>query len=61
MLDPMFKSLWIVSLSVGWEQDVSLVEEYEKKSLYPMLIKCHEHFHPLVKLERNNANQNIFY
>jgi hypothetical protein len=28
---------------------VSIVYEYEKKSLYPILVKCHEYLHPFVK------------
>jgi hypothetical protein len=60
MLDPKYKSLHIVSSFVGREQGVALVEEYDKKSLYPMLVKCHEHLHPLVKLERNSTDQDIF-
>jgi hypothetical protein len=42
------------------EQSVSLVEEYDRKSLYPMLVKCHEHLHILVRSKRNYGNQNIF-
>jgi len=53
MLDPRYKSLCIISSFVGREQDVVLVKEYDKKSLCPMLVKCHEHLHPLVKLEMN--------
>jgi hypothetical protein len=60
MLDPRFKSLHIVSSFVGREQGVAFVEEYDRKFLYPMLVKCHEHLHPLVRLNRNCANQNIF-
>jgi hypothetical protein len=44
MLDPRFKSLRIVSSFVGREQGVVLVEEYDRKSLYPIFVKCHEHF-----------------
>jgi hypothetical protein len=36
MLEPRFKSLQILSSFVGWEQGVSLVEKYDKKSLYPV-------------------------
>jgi hypothetical protein len=25
-----------------------------------MLVKCHEHLHPLVRLDRTSTNQNIF-
>jgi hypothetical protein len=60
MLDPRFKSLCIVSSFVGREQGVALIEEYDRKSLYHMLVKCHEHRHPLVRLDRNCVNQDIF-
>jgi len=43
------------------EQGVALVEDYDRKSLYPMLVKCHEHLHLLVRSKRNSINQNIFY
>ncbi len=45
MLDPKYKSLCIASSFIGREQGVALVEEYDRKSLYPMLVKCHEHLH----------------
>jgi len=60
ILNLRFKSLYIVSSFVGKKQGVSLVEEYDKKSLYPMLVKCHEHLHPLVNLDTNCADQDIF-
>jgi hypothetical protein len=60
MLDPRFKSLCIVSSFVGREQGVVIVEEYNKKSLYLMLVKCHEHLHVLVKLN-NNLLTKIFF
>jgi hypothetical protein len=50
MLDPRFKSFHIISSFVGKEQGVALVKEYDRKSLYPMLVKCYEHLHPLVRL-----------
>jgi hypothetical protein len=31
------------------EQGVNLVEEYDRKFLYSMLVKCHEHLHLLKK------------
>jgi hypothetical protein len=61
MLDHRYKSFHIISPFVGKEQGVTLVEEYDRKSLYPMLVKCHEDLHPLVELETNFVNQNIFY
>jgi hypothetical protein len=53
MLDPRYKNLCIISSFVGREQGVVLVEEYDRKSLYPMLVNCHEYLHPLVRLEMN--------
>ncbi len=51
-----YKSLRIVFSFVGREQGVALVEEYDRKSLYPKLLKCHEHLHPLVRSEKNYVN-----
>jgi hypothetical protein len=56
MLDPKFKNLHIISSFVGKEQGVLLVEKYDKMSLYPRLAKCHEHLHPLVRLDRNYSS-----
>jgi hypothetical protein len=36
MLDPKFKSFYIISSFVGKEQGVVLGEEYDRESLYPM-------------------------
>jgi hypothetical protein len=59
MLDPRFKSLHIISSFVGREQGIALVEKYDRKSLFPMLVKCHEHLYPLVRLYEF-ANEDIF-
>jgi hypothetical protein len=40
MLDPRFKSLHIVSSFVRKEQGVVLVVEYDRKTLYPMLVNA---------------------
>jgi len=37
----------------GTKQGVSLVEEYDRKFLYSMLVKCHKHLHPL---KRSNVH-----
>jgi hypothetical protein len=57
LLDPRFKSLHIIFSFIGREQRVALVKEYDRKTLYSLLVKCHEHSHPLVRLNRNCANQ----
>jgi hypothetical protein len=56
MLDLRYKSLHVISSFIGKEQGVAFVKEYDRKSLYLMLVKCHEHLHPLVRLERNSAD-----
>jgi hypothetical protein len=60
VLDLKFKNHFVISSFIGREQGVALVEEYDKKSLYLMLVKCHEHLYPLVNSNRNYANQDIF-
>ncbi len=56
MLDPRFKSLCLVFSFIGREQGVAIVEEYDNKSLYTMLLKCHHHLHPLVESENVFVN-----
>jgi hypothetical protein len=60
MLDPKYKNLCIVSSFVGREQGVVLVDKYDRKPLYLMLVKCHEHLHLLVKSKSNYVDQDIF-
>jgi hypothetical protein len=31
---------------IGLEKRKVVVEEYDKKTLYPILLKCHHHLHP---------------
>jgi len=68
MLDPRFKTFHFVSLLIGHEQSKANIEEYDKKSLFPMFLKCHYHLHLLVEYERGvvdlmieeNNNLDIF-
>ncbi len=46
MLDPIFKSLCLVSSFVG---RVNIVDEYDKRTLYLMLLKCYYHLHSMTK------------
>jgi hypothetical protein len=46
ILDTKFKNLNLVSSFIGLEQSKTIVEKYNKKTLYPML-KCYHHLHPL--------------
>jgi len=45
MLDPQFKILCLISSFVGREQSIFIVEEYDRKSLQLMLLKCYHHLH----------------
>ncbi len=51
MLNPRFKNFSLVSSFIGREQGVTIVEEYDSKSLYPILLECYHHLHPLTKSE----------
>jgi hypothetical protein len=49
----------MISSFVEKEQGVLLVEEYDRKILYLMLVKCNEHLHPFIRLDRNCVDQDI--
>jgi len=49
ILDPRFKTLHVVFSLIDCEQGKVIVEEYDRKSLFLMLLKCHYHLHPLAK------------
>jgi hypothetical protein len=49
MLDFRFKSLRFVSFVIGLKHGVSIVKEYDKQSLFHMLLKCYHIFHLLAK------------
>ncbi len=48
-----------MSSLIGHEQGKAIVEKYDKKSLLPMLFKCHYHLHPLVEFERDVVDQRV--
>jgi hypothetical protein len=49
MLDLKFKSLCLVSSFVGHEEGVSIVDEYDKRTMYLMLLKCYHYLHLMTK------------
>jgi hypothetical protein len=49
LLDPRFKSLCLVSSFVRQEEGVNIVDEYDRRTLYPMLLKYYHHLHPMIK------------
>jgi hypothetical protein len=48
-----------VSSLIGHEQGKVIVEEYDKKSLFPMFLKCYYHLHPLVETKRGVVDQRV--
>jgi hypothetical protein len=59
MLDAKFKSLCLVSSFIGCEQRVAIVEEYNEKSLYPMLVKCYHYLHLVVRFKSEFIEQTM--
>jgi hypothetical protein len=59
MLDLRFKTLCLVSSFIGLEQGKAIVEKYDKKSLFPMLLKCYYHLHPLVESKRGVVDERV--
>jgi hypothetical protein len=59
MLDPKFKSFHLMSSFIGYEQKVAIVQEYDERFLYPMLLKCYHDLHLMIKSESEFANQTM--
>jgi hypothetical protein len=51
--------LFVLSSLIGCEQDKAIVEEYDKKNFFLILLKCYYHLHPLVKFERGVVDQRV--
>jgi len=49
MLDLKFKNLHLIASFVGQEEGVNIVDEYDKRTLYPMFLKCYHHLHLMTK------------
>jgi hypothetical protein len=49
MLDLRFRNLSLVSFVIGQEYVVPIVEEYDKQSIFPMLLICYHIFHIMAK------------
>jgi hypothetical protein len=48
-----------MSSLIGHEQCKAIVEEYDKKNLFPMFKKCYYHLHPLDESERSVVDQRV--
>jgi hypothetical protein len=56
----MLKTHRFVSSIINREKGKTIVvEEYDKKSLCYMFLKCHYHLHPLVEFERDIVDQGV--
>ncbi len=49
MLTPKFKKLLLMCSFIALEQGKAIVDEYDEKMLYPMLLKCYHRLNPLFK------------
>jgi hypothetical protein len=59
ILDPRFKTFYLVSSLIGYEQGKAIVEKYDQKSLFPMLMKCYYHLHPLVEFKGGVVDERV--
>jgi hypothetical protein len=48
-----------VSSLIGYEQGKAILEQYDKKSLFLMFLKCHYQLHPLVEFEKGVVDQKV--
>jgi hypothetical protein len=58
MLNPRFLKNRLVSSLIGHEQSKAIVEEYDKK-LFPILLKCYYHLHPLVESKMGFVDKKV--
>ncbi len=55
--NPRFKNLYLMSSFIGLEQCKAIVQEHDRKTLYPMLLKCNHQLHPL--FENVDVDQHV--
>jgi hypothetical protein len=58
MLDSKFEIFCLISFFIGYEKGVTIVEEYDKISLYLMFIKCHHYLHMVTRFLIGCLNPN---
>jgi len=58
MLNFRFKSLCFISSYINYD-GVTIVQEYDKKCFYTILIKCHNHLHHVLEFEVGYANPTV--
>jgi hypothetical protein len=60
LLDPRFKSFHLVSSFIGCDQGITIIEQYDTMSLYPMLMKCYYYLHPSIEFDNDFVNQKMY-
>ncbi len=58
-VEPQVKTFHLLSSFIGWERSKVIVEKYDKKNLFPMLLKCYYHLHSLVGSGRGVVDQRV--
>jgi hypothetical protein len=56
MLNSKFKSFHLVFSFIGHDQGITIVEQYNTTSLYPMLMKCYYHLYLSIEFDNDFAN-----
>ncbi len=59
ILNPKFKSFHLVFSFIGCDQGITIVEQYDTMSLYPMLMKCYYHLYPSIEFDNDFAKQRV--
>lgn len=59
MLNLRFKSFCLVSSFIGHQQVVVIIEGYDRKYIYFILLKCYHHLNPVAKFQGDITNQGI--
>jgi hypothetical protein len=49
MLDPILKSLHLISFFVDQEEGINIVNKYDRRTVYFMFLKCYHHLHPMIE------------
>jgi len=60
MLDPRFKNFHLIFSYVGKKQGVSIVQQYDRKILYPVLVKSYNHLHLVENVASSFVDQDVY-
>jgi hypothetical protein len=59
MLDPSRLKLFVLCFHLLVVSKKAVVEEYDRRSLFPMLFECHYHLHPFAKSKKGVIDQRV--